>query len=95
MYSSFMNAPWLIVALIVILLSRKNRDKRQNTNNKVSFTQSKDEFERSELRGIKVIDKKKKQNSTECEYCGHINDNTREYCENCGALLIKTDHYYD
>lgn len=24
----------------------------------------------------------------ECEYCGHINDIKREYCENCGAKQL-------
>jgi hypothetical protein len=27
----------------------------------------------------------------ECEYCGHMNDTDREYCENCGARQLDVD----
>jgi hypothetical protein len=29
----------------------------------------------------------------ECEYCGHMNDMDREYCENCGAQQLPPDQY--
>lgn len=30
----------------------------------------------------------KQKNQHECEYCGHMNDKNREYCENCGARIL-------
>lgn len=29
-----------------------------------------------------------KKETMECEYCGHINEKGREYCENCGAAQL-------
>lgn len=36
-------------------------------------------------------DVKENKPQHECEYCGHMNDLDREYCENCGARQLDVD----
>jgi len=84
----------LIIAIVKIIsrASKRGNNRSQNREEKDGFNERSNTI----FTEIHSDTHKHRKNDYECEYCGHMNNPERDYCEYCGArLFVDTDRYYE